>query len=90
MHGEDSLKQASRGGAEVMQSQKKAFINEKQRKASVRFSKDHVNWTVENWGTIIFSDESKGWQKVTNSNVKDRGEHVKLLEVRVLPPNIDF
>lgn len=39
MHGEDSLKQASRGRAEVMQSQKKAFINEKQRIASVRFFK---------------------------------------------------
>ncbi len=37
---------------------KKNFIGVKQRRARLRFAKDHKDWTVEDWSKVIFSDES--------------------------------
>lgn len=37
---------------------KKPFISEKNRKLRVRWAKDHVEWTEEQWGKVLFSDES--------------------------------
>ncbi len=38
--------------------EKKTFIGVKQRRARLRFAKDHTDWTVEDWSKVIFSDES--------------------------------
>ncbi len=38
---------------------KKPAISEKNRKERLAFAKYHKNWTVEDWKTVIFSDETK-------------------------------
>jgi hypothetical protein len=35
------------------------LLKEHHRKARLRFALVHKNWTVEKWGTILFSDETK-------------------------------
>jgi transposase len=37
---------------------KKPFTREKTRKLRVRWAKDHVEWAEEQWGKVLFSDES--------------------------------
>ena len=38
---------------------KKTFILAKNRKAHLEFAKTHRNWTVEQWGQILWLDELK-------------------------------
>lgn len=38
---------------------KKPFISRKNRVARLEFAKAHLNWTVDKWKTVLFSDESK-------------------------------
>lgn len=38
---------------------KKPFLNDIQRKKRVSWCKEHANWTVEDWGKVIFSDETR-------------------------------
>jgi transposase len=37
---------------------KKNFVSEKNRKIRLDWAKEHLNWTVEQWRTVIWSDES--------------------------------
>ena len=37
---------------------KKSFISEKNRKARVRFAKEHLSWTVDDSKKGLFSDEN--------------------------------
>ena len=36
----------------------KPFLTEKQRKARYQFAKEHLNWTVDQWKRVIWTDES--------------------------------
>lgn len=38
---------------------KKPLISLKNRKARIKFAKDHLHWTAKEWSKILFSDESK-------------------------------
>lgn len=38
---------------------KKPFISSKNKKARLEFAKAHLNWSVQKWRTVLFSDESK-------------------------------
>ncbi|KAK1791249.1 hypothetical protein P4O66_013265 [Electrophorus voltai] len=44
-------------GLKSCKARKKPFINEKQRRARLKFAKDHKDWTVEDWSKVVFSDE---------------------------------
>lgn len=33
-------------------------MTKKQRNARLQFAREHVNWTVEDWKNVIFTDES--------------------------------
>lgn len=36
---------------------KKCFLTKKQKEARLKFAKEHVNWTIEDWKRVVFSDE---------------------------------
>jgi len=36
---------------------KKCFLTKKQKEARLAFAKEHVNWTLEDWKRVVFSDE---------------------------------
>ena len=36
----------------------KPYLTEKQRKARYKFAKEHLNWTVDQWKRVIWTDES--------------------------------
>ena len=38
---------------------RKSFLSVANRKKRLQFALEHKDWTVEHWGKIIFSDESK-------------------------------
>lgn len=38
---------------------KKPLISKKNRLARIKFAKEHLNWSAEQWGKILWSDESK-------------------------------
>lgn len=38
---------------------KKPLVSLKNRKARVKFAKDHLNWTTQQWAKVLWSDESK-------------------------------
>lgn len=38
---------------------KKPLVSKKNRLACLKFAKEHINWTVQKWKTVLFSDESK-------------------------------
>ena len=37
----------------------KPFLNFKQRQKRVAWAKEHVNWTIEDWSKVIWSDETR-------------------------------
>ena len=41
-------------GLKSYKARKKPFINKKQRRARLKFAKDHKDWTIEDWGKVIF------------------------------------
>lgn len=45
-------------GLRGCKAKKKPKVLEKQRKARIAWTKEHLNWTSENWNKVIFSDES--------------------------------
>ena len=36
---------------------RRPFLNKRDRKRRLKFAKEHKNWTVEDWSTVLFSDE---------------------------------
>lgn len=38
---------------------KKPLLSQKNRRARIEFAKKHLNWTEEDWGKVLFSDETK-------------------------------
>lgn len=38
---------------------RKPFVSLKNRRTRIDFAKAHLDWTVEDWGKVLFSDESK-------------------------------
>lgn len=48
-------------GLEPCKAREKPLINERQRRAKLRFAKDHKDWTREAWGKVLFSGESHTW-----------------------------
>lgn len=57
---------------------KKPFINQKQRERRLRWCHEHKNWSLDQWRTVIFSDESK-FQLFSNKGTVRRrpGERYK-------------
>jgi len=37
----------------------KKLTSKKNKKTRLQFVKDHLNWTIEDWKKVVFSDESK-------------------------------
>ncbi|KAK1792999.1 hypothetical protein P4O66_001714 [Electrophorus voltai] len=44
-------------GLKSCKARKKPFINEKQKRARLKFAKDLKDWTIEDWSKVIFSEE---------------------------------
>src|SRR5690606_33385612 len=38
---------------------KKPFLSSHHKKARLAWAKDHKHWTMENWKTVVWSDETK-------------------------------
>lgn len=38
---------------------KKPLLSKRNRKNRIRFAQNHLNWTSQNWNTVLWSDESK-------------------------------
>jgi transposase len=38
--------------------QKKPYLTDNHKRARYKFAKDHLNWTVEDWKNVMFSDET--------------------------------
>lgn len=45
---------------------KKPSVSERNRHARLEFAQQHLNWTVQDWGKVLFSDESR--YKIFNSD----------------------
>lgn len=52
-------RRACQAGLKSYRAAKKPFISEKNRKARIKFAQDHLNWSLQKWSTVLFSDESK-------------------------------
>ena len=48
-----------RGGLQSQVKQKKPRLSIKNVKARLDFARAHLDWTIDNWSCVIFSDESK-------------------------------
>lgn len=46
-------------GLHSRQPARKPLISAKNRKARIEFAREHINWTVDQWETVLWSDESK-------------------------------
>lgn len=52
-------RRAVSAGLKSYRAAKKPFISQKNRKARLKFAREHLDWTVGQWNTVLFSDESK-------------------------------
>ena len=48
-----------RGGLQSQVKQKKPHLSIKNVKACLDFARAHLDWTIDDWSRVIFSDESK-------------------------------
>jgi len=39
-------------------------LTQRHKEARLRWDREHVTWTREQWGTVLFTDESRFWTKV--------------------------
>ncbi|KAK1800200.1 hypothetical protein P4O66_000249 [Electrophorus voltai] len=69
---------------------KKPFINEKQRRARLKFEKDHKDWTVEDWSKVIFSDECNFQLCPTPGRVMVRRRPGEAYKPECLAPTVKF
>ncbi|KAK1794284.1 hypothetical protein P4O66_011177 [Electrophorus voltai] len=67
-------------GLKSCKARKKPFINEKQRRARLKFVKDHKDWTIEDWSKVIFSDECNIQLCPTPDHVKQGIKQIFLCE----------
>jgi hypothetical protein len=37
---------------------RKSFVNQRNRQKRIQWAKDHLNWTKEQWASVLWSDES--------------------------------
>ena len=52
-------RRACAAGLKSYRAAKKPFISKKNRRARIQFAKEHVEWTLQQWNRVLFSDESK-------------------------------
>ena len=52
-------RRANEAGLGCYRPVKKPLISEKNRSARLQFAKEHLNWSLQKWNTVLFSDESK-------------------------------
>lgn len=52
-------RRACAGGLRSYRAAKKPFISRKNRLKRLQFARDHINWSMKRWKTVLFSDESK-------------------------------
>lgn len=52
-------RRANEAGLGCYRPVKKPLISKKNRSARLQFARDHLNWSIQKWNTVLFSDESK-------------------------------
>ena len=52
-------RRATESGLLCYRTAKKPFISSKNRLARLEFAREHLNWTISKWKSVLFSDESK-------------------------------
>lgn len=67
---------------------KKPLLSKKNIKARLKFAEEHVNWTVEEWKKVIWSDESKFNLFSSDGNTYVRRPKGKRLENKFLKPTV--
>ena len=77
-------------GLKSCKARKKPFINEKQRRARLRFAKDHKDWTIEDWSKVIFSDESNFQLCPTHGRLMVRRRPGEAYKPQCLAPTVKF
>lgn len=67
---------------------KKPLLSKKNVKARLEFAQNHVNWTIEQWARVIFSDETK-FNLVSSDGVQHvRGPVGKRLDPKYTVPTV--
>lgn len=56
---ETARREAKRMGYFPRAAIQKPWITEKNRRARLKFAKEHIDWSLQKWKTVLFSDESK-------------------------------
>uniref|UniRef100_A0AAY5L1N2 Transposase Tc1-like domain-containing protein n=1 Tax=Esox lucius TaxID=8010 RepID=A0AAY5L1N2_ESOLU len=77
-------------GLKSCKARKKPFINEKQRRARLKFAKDHKDWTVEEWRNLIFSDKSHFQLCPTPGHLMVRLRPGEAYKPQCLAPTVKF
>ncbi|KAL7890386.1 hypothetical protein AOLI_G00026440 [Acnodon oligacanthus] len=77
-------------GLKSCKARKKLFINKKQRRARLKFAKDHKYWTIEDWSKVIFSDESNLQLCPTPGRLTARRRPGKAYKPQCLTPTVKF
>ena len=77
-------------GLKSCKARKKSFINKKQRRARLRFAKDHKDWTIEVLSKVIFSDESNFQLCPTPSRLMVRRRPGEAYKPQCLAPTVKF
>lgn len=63
---------------------KKPFVSEKNRKKRLKFAKEHLHWTAEQWSQVVWSDESKYNMRASDGAVYVRRKAGEALNPRNL------
>jgi hypothetical protein len=60
------------GGLKSRKAAKKPFLSEKNRLKRLRWARDHINWTYDDWKKVLWSDESKFMMRKQGSRLVRR------------------